>query len=241
MCGRRKVERDYPEIVKKWGDMDYEMVQSIAKQIPGGVVVQFHNNGEPLLYTRFGEAVSLFGHCVRCVDTNGKLIMEKADEIIGNLDTLTLSTFEGDTEADEQYETFRRFIELKGSRKPNVIVRTLGEMDETRYRELDVMVAHRQLHSPMGSFSYTHTPTIPEIGICLEALHHLSIQRDGAVSMCVRFDPHRQGVIGNVKDKSLNEIWNGRIRKYYLQEHIRGNRDRIPLCERCEYWGVPKG
>ena len=59
MCGRRKVEKDYPELVLNYGDMDFELVARIADQLPPDIVVQLHNNGEGLLYPRFGEAASL--------------------------------------------------------------------------------------------------------------------------------------------------------------------------------------
>jgi wyosine [tRNA(Phe)-imidazoG37] synthetase (radical SAM superfamily) len=86
MCGRRKTDREYPEIAMNYGDMDFKLVKKIAQQLPEGIVVQFHNNGEPLIYPRFGEAVRLFKNQVKCVDTNAKLIVDKADEIIDNLD-----------------------------------------------------------------------------------------------------------------------------------------------------------
>ena len=92
MCGRRKVDRDHPEITMNYGDMDLKLVASIAKQLPDGIVVQLHSNGEPLLYPQFKEAAGLFKRQIRCMDTNGKLLVVKADEIIGNLDTLTVST-----------------------------------------------------------------------------------------------------------------------------------------------------
>jgi hypothetical protein len=50
-------------------------------------VVQFHNNGEPTLYPYLEGALSLFWHCIRQFNTNGKLLVEKAYEIIGNLQT----------------------------------------------------------------------------------------------------------------------------------------------------------
>ena len=154
MCGRRKIEREYPEITIEYGDMDFELVKSIAKQLPTGITVQFHNNGESLLYPSFREAVSLFHRQIRCMDTNGKLIVKRADDIIGNLDTMTVSTFENDEEGDEQYELIKKFLEIKGSRNPNVVIRCLGEMELERYKKLDCIIATRVLHSPMGSFKY---------------------------------------------------------------------------------------
>jgi len=241
MCGRRKIERVYPELAQ-WGDMDYEMVKSISEQLPKGIVVQFHDNGEPLLYPRLGEALALFTGQIRCMDTNGKLLVEKAEEIIGNLDTITISVFEGDVEADEQYGIVYEFLEKKGARKPKVIIRHLGN---TKYvylqRHWNILHAHRQFHSPMGSYGYTKPPTIPEIGICLDALSHLVIKRDGKVAMCVRFDPTGLGIIGDMNKESLDEIWNGAKRKLALKFHIKGERHLLPLCKACSYWGIATG
>lgn len=240
MCGRRKIERDYPELAK-WGDMDWDLLESIARQLPPDIVIQFHDNGEPLLYPRFGEAVKLFHRQIRCMDTNGKLLMEKADEIINNLDTMTISTFENDPEVDEQYNLVEKFLAYKGDRKPSVVIRCLGDVDLARYKKLGCIIATRILHSPMGSFAYKKSPTVPEAGICLDLLGHMVIKRDGNVSMCVRFDPHGFGVIGNANTTSLEDIWNSELRKSHIQLHLKGQRNKVKLCNSCEFWGVPTG
>lgn len=241
MCGRRKVDRDYPELAMNYGDMDFELVKSIAKQLPDGIVVQLHNNGEPLLYPRFREAAKLFERQIRCTDTNGKLIIEKADEIIDNLDILTVSTFENDEEADEQYELIKEFLEIKGDSKPNVIIRCLGDMNLDRYKEFGCIIATRILHSPMGSFKYQKNPTVPETGICLDLLGHMVIRHNGDVSICVRFDPEGVGILDNCNDTPLINIWNGPRRKEIVKYHIEGKREKVELCSRCEFWGVPTG
>lgn len=241
MCGRRKVGRDYPEIAIEYGDMDFELVKSIAEQLPEGIVAQFHSNGEPLLYPQFKEAVSLFKRQIRCIDTNGKLIVERADDIIDNLDILTISTFENDKEQDIQYELIEEFLLIKGEMRPRVIIRCLGDVPLEKYRKFGCTIATRILHSPMGSFKYKKNPTVPEIGICLDFLNHMVIRRDGKVSICVRFDPDGLGIIGDCTKSALIDIWNCRQRKEWLQYHIDGRRDKMPLCSYCEFWGVPTG
>ena len=37
MCGRRKIERDYPELALQYDDIDFALVQKIAKQLPPNV------------------------------------------------------------------------------------------------------------------------------------------------------------------------------------------------------------
>jgi len=241
MCGRRKIDREYPEIAMDYGDMDFTLVKSITEQLPEGIVVQLHNNGEPLLYPRFKEAAQLFRRQIRCMDTNGKLIVEKADEIIDNLDTLTISTFEKDVEGEEQYKLICEFLKLKGDRKPVVIIRCLGEVEIARYRKLECIIATRILHSPLGSFKYKKSPAVPEAGICLDFLNHMAIRKDGKVSICVRFDPHGVGIIGDCTRESLVNIWNNSARKKWARYHIEGKREKIPLCSYCEFWGIPTG
>lgn len=241
MCGRRKVEREYPDLILGYGDMDFSLVRSIADQLPLGIVVQFHDNGEPLLYPRFGEAVRLFDRQIKCMDTNGKLLLQKADEIIGNLDTLTVSVFEDDPEAGEQYGILKKFLTIKKNRRPNVIVRCLGKVNMGLYNKLNCLIVTRLLHSPLGSFDYTSEPTIPEIGICLDILSHLVIKRDGKVATCVRFDPKGEGVIGDCTETPLVDIWNSLARHYCIDLHIKGRRHQVPLCASCDYWGVPTG
>lgn len=242
MCGRRKVERDYPELALKYGDMDFGLVEKIAHQLPPNVVVQLHNNGEALLYPRFGDAVRLFSGQITNVVTNGKLLVEKADEVIDNLDTMAISVIENDPESDEQYEIIEEFLKIKGEKKPFTLLRLNGRVDRERYEKLGLLTATRIIHSPMGSFNYKKkSPTIPEIGICLDFLHHLSINSQGKVSICVRFDPKGLGVIGDANEQSLEEIWCGSKRSEWMEYHKQGRRDKVALCSYCHFWGVPTG
>jgi len=242
MCGRRRIEKDYPELVSEYGDMEFSLIENIARQLPPKMIVQLHNNGEALLYPRFGDAARQFDKQITNVVTNGKLLMEKCDEIIGVLDTIAISIIEKDPEADDQYEIIEKFIKIKGERKPYTILRLNGEVDKDRYRKLGLTMATRNIHSAYGSFNYSRqNPTIPEIGICLDFLNHPAIDCKGKMSICVRFDPKGVGVIGDVNELSIHEIWNNPRRLEWLDCQKRGRRDLVPLCSYCHFWGVPTG
>lgn len=240
MCGRRKVDRDYPDLALDYGDMDFDLLQSIAKQIPEDITVQFHRDGDALMYPRFGDAVKLFPKNIRNIVTNGKLLVEKADEIIGNLETLSISIFENDVEAEEQLGLIESFLALKKEYKPFVTLRLIGNVSPTPYERFNQQFVRRVLHAPLGSFNYQKkNPTVPEIGICWDFLHHPCISRKGDVSICVRFDPDGCGVLGNLHEESLDALWNGEKRRRWKQRHIAGQRNAVPLCSKCEFWGVP--
>jgi len=242
MCGRRKIDRDYPQIAMSYGDMDFSLVKKISGQAPDGIVIQFHNNGEPFMYPRLGEAIDLFEKQIKCLDTNGKLLAERASEVIGRLDTLTVSVIENDPEADGQYEAVKRFLSIKGESKPLMVYRLLGQVkDPERWEALNGIVARRVLHNPLGSFQYTHTPTIPEIGICVEILNHMAVSRSGKVSACVRFDPEGLGILGDANETLLADIWNSQKRREWIELHKQGRRKEIVFCGKCHYWGIPRG
>jgi len=243
MCGRRKMERNHPELCD-WGDMPYEMVEEIASQLSGQNVIQFHNNGEALLYPRLGDALRIFRGHIRCFNTNGKLLLDKASEIIGNLETLTISVIENDPEGDAQYDAVQRFLDLKRERgaecKPRMVYRLLGDVDHReRWERLPGVIATRILHAPEGSRNYRKAPTVPEIGICLDLLTHMAIDRYGNISLCVRFDPHGYLRVGHVNTTGLDGAWNSEKRKFYVKQHIEGMRDKLPGCSECDYWGCP--
>lgn len=252
MCGRRQLEAMYPELCD-WGDMDYAMVCDIAKQTPKGTVVQLHFNGEPLLYPRLGDALSEFRHCITGFNTNAILLPAKAEEIIGNLDTLTISVvgLDSDEVRARQMDNISRFLAMKLSDRPRMIYRLLGEVHREDYAHFPGLIATRPLHAPEGSRNYEREVTIPEMGVCLDMLNSMAIDRYGNVSHCVRFDPEGLGRIGNLATATLEEIagsienrpWHvGNLpRQHYIRLHVEGERNRVPLCARCHFYGVPRG
>lgn len=244
MCGRRKIEAENPGKMVFDKDMDISLVERIAAQLPPDILVQFHNNGEPLLYKELPRALDFFKRQVRCFDTNGKLLVERAADIMGRVDTVTVSTFERDEEWEEQYALIKEFLKLKGKSGPRLVIRCLGELGEKRlalYKETGCLLVPRILHSPDGSFNYTCQTTIPEVGFCIEIMNHMAINTRGEVSFCVRFDPDRHGVIGNASKEPLLDIWNSPKRREYIRAHIEGRRSDLKLCGKCHYWGVPRG
>ena len=251
MCGRRKIEKEYPELMN-WGNMNIGVVRMIAAQIPRGVFVQFHNNGEPLLYPFLGSAIRAFSHCYTGLDTNGKLLMEHRQRL-SLLDTLTISVIQEDPEGEEQLQIIGEYLRAdRNGKTPIIVFRLLGHIDKAREEVLKefqydnmlkqrIAIARRVLHAPDGSRDYEKPVTIPETGVCQEMLHKLSIDRFGNVSPCVRFDPYGKNIFGNLgaQQMTLPEIWDGATRHQWIQAHLEGRREDVPLCVECDYWGCP--
>lgn len=241
-CGRREREKIHGD--QNYGFMDFKLLQHIAKETPSQITVAFHNNGEGLLYPFLGKGIKLFKHCIKYIVTNGKLILEKAPEIINNLDIISISIIENDNEKEKklQFNLLEKFLKLKGNKRPNVTLRFVGNVNEYPYKKFNLLHINRILHAPKGSINYKLPPPIPEHGLCNELLNRLSVDRFGNVSVCVRYDYKGELILGNIKEKSLIELWNSPKRKWMLNKFIEGKRKDIPYCgNKCHYWGIPRG
>ena len=245
MCGRRKQENDWPESCN-WGDMPFDLLEKLCDQVPKGVFIQWHNNGEPLLYERTYEAFRLFEGHLMGLDTNGKLLWEKRHSV-DLLSSVTISVIPDDPEGAEQLDIAEKYLMQK--KRPLVMFRMLGDIDAARryiilkwsekYDKVDF--CKRILHSPKGSFDYEKEIVKPEHGICEEMLHKLAVDRFGNVYPCVRFDPERKNLLGNINELSLEKIWNSNKRKIWKQFHINHQRNMVPLCAACQFYGIPRG
>jgi radical SAM protein with 4Fe4S-binding SPASM domain len=284
MCGRRKLEKEYPHLANFNKDMDLDLAKKIIDQLPLNTVVHYHNSGESLLYPHLKEILKYSENkVIRHFDSNCILLLDKANDIIDNLEVLTVSVIENDPLQDKQFEIIKKFLKLKRDRKPRVVFRLLGniskrpltekekkEVDKLKYpiltrlkigiiknnsvyllerkqrwydlaKKYNCLIATRTLHDPMGSYNYEKKVTIPEYGVCQEILTHISIDVEGNVFPCVRFNPSKYNLLGNVKCDSLYSIWNGKKRLKLLKLHVEGKRDKISLCNKCEYWGIQIG
>lgn len=239
MCGRRKNE------TKDKGDMDFALVLLIAGQIPPGIVVQLHWNGEPTLYLRLADAIQAFKArgAIVCLNTNGLTIGDQRD-VLKRLSTVTVSIIENETEDNKivQLEQISRFLQLPEDDRPILNIRALGQVDPI-FRYFDafkkVNWVSRILHAPEMSREYRAKPTMPEIGICLDLLHHPAIDRHGDVYPCVRNNPDGINWLGRVGDQAIATILGGPERKELIRRHLAGERNRAPLCQQCDFWGCP--
>jgi hypothetical protein len=191
---------------------------------------------------------------MRAFNTHGIGLADKADHIIGNLESLTISIVQDDTadNYEQQRKNIREFLKMKGDKSPHLVgLRFLGNVDQRPWNFLGLKHITRPLHSPDGSFDYAKQVTLPETLICQDLLNSIAIERSGTVKMCARFDPNGLGVIGDLNKASLDEIANGienhpwhkgkHLRKHYVNLHVQGRRDEVPLCARgpCVFWGIP--
>lgn len=81
-------------------------------------------------------------------------------------------------------------------------------------------------------------PITPNIA-CPYIFYTLMINVEGIVHLCC-FDWSTQVNVGDMREQSLQEIWNGdKIREFWAM-HLRGDRYQNPACRDCQYiYGAP--
>jgi len=71
----------------------------------------------------------------------------------------------------------------------------------------------------------------PHRKVCPLPFFSLSVWPDGRVTPCDAI--YQPVILGNVADRSLESMWNGKIRKMFLQDQLAGHRGSIPGCCDC--------
>ena len=225
------------------GDIDFDLLVKICFQIDSPIVVSFHRDGDPLVYGRLKEALQLFtvNGFPTSIVTHGEALNRRADDIIDNCTSVTVSVIPNDKDRQLQLESLHGFLAKKGNKKPMMQLKCVGNVtDLGPYEELGIPITNRPLHSKKGNWTYQTPPKRPEINVCLDFLGRPTVDWRGRVFICNRLDTTDSGLIGDLNKQSLDEIWNGPERKAMLQHHLAGRRDLAnSLCASCNFWGVP--
>ncbi len=70
---------------------------------------------------------------------------------------------------------------------------------------------------------------------CPYPFQRINVLSDGNVTFC-NFDVKQDFFMGNVKDKTIKEIWHSELFNDWRKKIFKGKYDEIPLCLSCEDW-----
>ncbi len=70
--------------------------------------------------------------------------------------------------------------------------------------------------------------------VCPEPFRAIAINFDGSVTTCC-VDWSHGNIIGNVREQSIQKIWNSKKLNYIRKLHLKGERNLIPVCKNCQY------
>ena len=221
------------------GDMPLALLDIIEKQLEDNIIIHFHNNGEPLVYPYLKYAFDIFSRQIKHFDTNGILLLEKAEDI-QKANIISVSIIQNDPLGYEQLNILYRYLKIKPNEQ-KVIARCVGDIDDKRMimiKQMNIPIVKRLLHSPKGRVEYTKDTIKPEDFICRDFLNHPAIDYLGNFYICVKYDPNKEGVLGNLYDTTIKDLWYGKKRMEMLEKHVKERND-IEFCKNCEYYGYP--
>lgn len=73
---------------------------------------------------------------------------------------------------------------------------------------------------------------IKEVEVCPYPFYSIAINSDGVVSVCF-LDWGRKLGLGNIREESLKDVWNGRAMRQYRKMFLEGERKNHPVCGTC--------
>jgi len=196
--------------------------------------------------------------------TNGILLTEtKSLELMkSGLDTIHISI---DAFTKETYkkiknsqmlevveENVKRLVVLKKrfrSKWPLVVVKILQSPDTqseikpfmNKWKGIADFVEIGEFHTWDGTLngSSSFNPSNSPNGInrypCTFLWYNPVILWDGRVTICC-VDYQGKGIIGDIKENTLAEIWQGDALQKIRRAHLEGLYNTIPLCSKCQFW-----
>lgn len=191
--------------------------------------VGFVGFGEPLMHNKLTECISIIKQTVTNissieVNTNGDFLTATKiqDLVTAGCNTLTVSMYDHDDSA--KFEAF-----------------TVG---------LDVLLTLRHHYNKENDFNLSlvnridlaHTDSI-HLNLtrpCYIPFYKLFIDWDGGILVCNN-DWGRASNLGNIKYRSIKDIWLGKQFTDYRNELLKGNRTACVPCNRCNVDGTKLG
>jgi spiro-SPASM protein len=196
--------------------------------------------------------------------TNGTLLTERnidklleleIDFLVISIDGVTPETYAsvrvgGNLEKVER--NVRRLIEMRGARKsPRIALRIirmnetkdqidafferwqplLREGDQINVNEYNDWSGRVEDHSVEGLHPAVGERRTP----CRMLWRNLSIHADGKVSACCH-DSEDELIVGDVRNESVREIWNGDKLAELRRIHNEGRFEQLPICANCKNW-----
>ena len=190
-----------------------------------------------------------------CPELNQKLIDSGIDRIRISVEALDEEGYKNIANAKIDFETFRENIKDLHDRSGTrcevyckiVDVAVPTEEDKERFFELFGDICDRifidnviPLWSDFEEINQKmrigktgmHGQEIKNVKVCPFPFYSLIINSDGEVTVCCA-DWKRKLVVGDLKNESLKEIWNGEILRSFLIKLLQGEKNSFEMCKKC--------
>ncbi len=246
-CAREEMTR--PE-----GHMSFDLYKKIVDEVKSyAEMIYLHGDGEPFLHKHIYDAISYAkkNHLKVGVSTNGTtlnnknammLIESNIDYLIIAIDGITKDTYEKlrlNAKFEHVTKNVKNFLKLNRESGSNIFtIIQFIEMDENRH-EIKEFCEYWKQHKPnvMRIKPYVdllkHNRKTEFKLPCFYIWRQTMIDWDGTVFPCC-VDTNSKHKLGNIKEKSLREIWNSSHISNMRKKHIEGRMKEIDICKTCD-------
>jgi MoaA/NifB/PqqE/SkfB family radical SAM enzyme len=242
--------------------MSFELFREIVDQcVELGVnCIKPHGYGEPLLTTQFDKHISYIRQKSSFIKiilvTNGSLlddewakffIEQEIDQINISIDGTTKNTYENirrNCDFERVVANTRNLIERKRDRKarrPVIVVRMIRMVETEAERPLfaeiwepladEVIISNYITRA--GSLAGTESRIQKDRSPCFRLWKQLVVCSNGEAALCCA-DWNCETPVGDLKSRSLQEVWTGRKINVIRESHLRRKAEEIPICSRCD-------
>ena len=243
------------------GKMDLGLLRSIIDQaVDGGTkAITFASRGEPTMHPNLDVMLDYVkGKFLEVkLNTNGLLLNDnlsrsilenEVTDLVFSIDSYERKNYEEirkKAKFDHVVKNIERFIELRESEFPHhrTTVRVSGvKVDESqskkRFNEFwGGLVDYNVLVDLQARWdTYNNDPLPPErLSVCGDLFERMYIWWDGKVNPC-DVDYKSTLSVGDLKGKTIEEIWNGHPYSNLRDKHLAGLRGDFSTCARCDAW-----
>jgi len=248
------------------GHMDFEVFKKIIDEAKLYSPRSFclHLFGEPLLAPNILEMIKYIKEADNSntiiLTTNGTLLDEKKSQALVEyqVDKIAVSFTSPDpkiyfektgidklAEVEKNIDQLIKIKKQNRSQKPLIFLRLIvakDTKDQTKHfikkwKNKEVITELREMHNYGSNINDTNVKKKKKRYPCYHLWLSPAIHWNGDFSICCS-DYQRLAVLGNVKNKTINEIWNSPVLKKYRQLMLGGQYDKIPLCSKCDVWNI---
>ncbi|MCP4725232.1 MAG: radical SAM protein [bacterium] len=246
-CPQNEVTRR-PKYMEDW------VWQKIVDESRGrGIIYRPFLINEPFVDTRMPDIIRYIkedntarvelnsnGHMVKSTDIAG-VLKAGLDYIRFSVDGFTQSSYEKSGRGGSLKKIVSNildFIDVKKKQGSDcfVEVRMIDlECNKAEQKDyLEFWNKHADKASITDLYSWPWTgQTEPFKAPCPKIRTELFFMVNGNAALCC-WDTHEKGIIGNVKELTIEEIWLGEVNQKYRSLLNKGERDKILLCSKCD-------
>ena len=251
---------DQTFMTKKYmGSMDYGLFCDIVDQAEEGgtKAITLGSRGEPFLYKNISKSLHYLSNKfieIKLLTNATKLTEKDCHDILSS--NVNLLIFSVDAHTKKMYEEIRvrgnfddvyrniiRFEEIRAKEYPGskIITRVSGvkvtaEQDEAAFYKFWSKICDEVGMKKAAErwSTYENTPRANSTSPCSVLWERMYVFFDGSVNPC-DLDYKGKLEVGNFREKTISEIWNGDKYNNLRKLHLDGSRHRLFPCDRCGF------